>query len=352
MFIAAFFLLCSTAWLICVTRGSERVAQVAVAPLAMAFMLVYVFVSTQVAQDREQYYQWYVQAQAILESGGGTDPFFTLLLTAMPERLGRSAFGAVFSGLLFIALAAFTFLATRHRTDGFVMACLIVLLAVTDRLFLDLCANTSRSALAGLLLLVASVVRRKLWPLAIVLLAGAVHAKFTALALLLASVAYLLRSHPNWQRLLLVLGLVLFGLRAVTGRTFFDGLAIVELLLQSEREDFRRGVLITTGVTGSRAVQIALAVLLPLALAGRHQTDRFLQAGTDILRDRLLRSIAFTFSAAALILYPEIQLAERLFLVPMLLLPTLISMGRVKALAALKIPIICVVLFSQFDKLY
>lgn len=352
MFIAAIFLLCSTAWLVCATRGSERVAHVAVAPLAMAFGLIYVFVSTQVAQDREQYYQWYTQAQAILASGGGTDPFFTLLLTALPDRLDRSTFGVIFSGLLFTALAAFAHRASRHRSDAAVMTSLIVLLAVTDRLFLDLCANTSRSALAGLFLLSALVLPGRLWPLALVLLAGAVHAKFTALALLLAGAAYLLRNRPKWQRTLLGLGLMLFALRAVTGRTFFDGLAIVELLLQSEREDFRRGVLITTGVTGSRAVQIVLAVLLPLALASGGRTGLRPPSDAEDPRRGLLRSVAVTFAASALILYPEIQLAERLFLIPMLLLPTLMPPGRLKALAALKIPIICAVLLTQFDRLY
>lgn len=351
MLIAAIFLLCSTAWLVCATRGSERVAQVAVAPLAMAFVLIYVFVGTLVAQDREQYYLWYTQAQAILSSGGGPDPLFTLLLATLPERLDRPVFGILFSSLLFAALAAFAYRA-NPRCSPNAAAGLIMLVAISDRLFLDLCTNTSRSALAGLLLLSALVVHDRRLAVLIIVVAAALHIKFTVLAVILGTLAYAMRNRPSWQSLLLVIGLVFLGLRAASGRTFFDDLAIIELILQSEREDFRRGVSITSGVTGSRVVQITLAVLLPLFLAHGARTRHFLLPTAEAQRMNLIRSVAITFSAAGLILYPEFQLAERLFLVPMLLLPTLMPLDRLKALAALKIQIICVVLLTQFDRLY
>lgn len=352
MIITAIFLLCSFAWVICAARGNERIARVAVAPVAIVFALIYVFISEKVAQDREQYYQWYVHAQSILESGGGTDPGFTLLLTALPNNLQQSAFGLIFSGLLFTALAFFAYCSTRQKPDGAVVASLVTLLAVTDRLFLDLCANTSRSSLAGLLLLTALVIRHRALMLVLILLASSIHAKFTALTLLVTVLAYTLQFRPRWQIALLGIGLFLFCFRATTGRTLFDDLAIIELLLASDREDIRRGALITTGVTGSRTIQIVLAVLIPLALAKGNSSDELQQANSGTSNPRTSRSVAVTFSAVAMILYPEIQLAERLFLVPLLLLPTLTPLNRLKALAALKIPIICAALLAQFEKIY
>lgn len=352
MLIAALFILFTSAWFVSITRGSEGVAKLAAAPLALAFVLIYVCVSTQVAQDREQYYQWYSQAATIWRDGDGTDPFFTLLLTTLPERLTKWSFGVVFSCILFAALAAFAHGASRGGPSASITFSLVMLTAVTDRLFLDLCANTSRSALACMLLLTALVIRNPGWAVLLVAVAAAIHAKFTALAFALGVVAYVLRNRPTWQRSLLLVGLLLFVARAATGRTFFDGLAIIDLFLQSEREDFRRGVLISTGVTASRAIQITIAVLLPLTLAVTLPSNAEISRTLNNKRYPFLRSTAVTFSGAALVLYPEIQLAERLFLVPLLLLPILMPLGRLKTLAAIKIPIICVVLLAQFQKLY
>ena len=121
--------------------------------LIVVAILVGPLLSAEVAQDRTQYFLWYMRANAGVVYG--QDIFFSLLLSALPENLTESQ---VFLALNMTLTAVLVF--TIHRAGprielsaSLIPLCLVVIYA--DRLWFDMMYNTLRSTLAIMFLLLA-----------------------------------------------------------------------------------------------------------------------------------------------------------------------------------------------------
>src|SRR5688572_2587318 len=74
---------------------SPRAKHIALIPAALAFIWAYVWVSTTVAQDRDEYFRWYRSVAFFLENGDTRDIGFSLLLASLPDGLSSTQFGAI-----------------------------------------------------------------------------------------------------------------------------------------------------------------------------------------------------------------------------------------------------------------
>jgi hypothetical protein len=319
---------------------------VAVSMLLAAFALIYVFVSDQVAQDRGAYFAWYRQAIDVLDDPNGRDRFFSWLLTLLPPRLSEAGFGLWFACGFFALLTAFGAMAVRSRRLDPAWLPLVLLTAVCDRLFLDVAVNATRGSIAALLVLIGATARSVGVRLALWLGAFGIHGRLTALCIAVWCLAWLLARRPAALRALVWLGCAAFLVRLATGGTLLTELALLDLFIENaESEGIQRGLTSITVLTPSLAVQTVIALVVPALLVMRGAAAPA-EAGAP--RVGILQ-FGLVATAVGMLLYPDLSLAQRLFIVPILCLPFHLRYDTLKVLAAAKVVLVAVALSGQLD---
>lgn len=323
-------------------------------PLGVAFVIIFVASSDQLAQDRHQYYEWYQRARDLLSDEGAHDALFTRFLATFPDRLQPAGFGIVLSTALYLAMLALLGLLVRRRTIPWPHAALIALSAVCDRLFMDAAFNTTRSSLAVVLFLVAMTIRPRYVGVLVALAAFGVHGRIAALLSLVLVMSLVTSRYPRLHGPLMVAGVMAFLIRLFSDVSLLPDTALLDLALADvESESVRRGLVRTSAMTASLAIQVGLSLLLPGALllwARRQRMEAGLAAAWHGLHaeQRSLLSFALCSLGVSLLLYPDIALIQRLFVAPILLLPAFLPWGLLRGLVTIKFVVILLILPSYF----
>lgn len=323
-------------------------------PLGIAFVIIFVASNDQLAQDRHQYYEWYLSARDLLSDESAHDALFTRFLAALPARLQPAGFGIILSSALYLAMLALLALLVRRRTIPWPHAALIALSAVCDRLFMDAAFNTTRSSLAVVLFLIALTIRPRWVGLLVALAAFGVHGRIAALLSLVLVMSLVTSRYPRLLGPLLVAGVMAFLVRLFSDASLLPDAEMLDLALADvESESVRRGFVRTSAMTTSLAVQVGLSLLLPGALlqwARRRRPDARLAEAWHGLpaEQRNLLSFALCSLGVSLLLYPDIALIQRLFVAPILLLPAFLPWGLLRRLVTAKFVVILLILPSYF----
>jgi hypothetical protein len=310
------------------------------------FACLYMLVSDLVAQDRGGYFSWYQVAPKLMGKPEDRDRLFTWALALLPRKLDEASFYFLFATTFFVFLSR----SYKRFADlgmlGFRAIPFVLLVVTCDRLFMDESLNATRGSLAILLVLNGIGCTSKFTQIGFWAAGIGTH---NALASITITIYLLL--HPKWTKpvipkLLFLFGVSLFLFRLITGKAVFSDLSLLNLLAAAQdSERVLRGLTSTSALTSSLATQILIAVLLPWLLA------RAPAAGTDDANNMQVRStwhLALAGAAFGLILYPDFQLAQRIFLVPLLLFPMFVPVPSLRLLSLGKVALILVVLFSAF----
>lgn len=275
--------------------------------LAMCFLTVslYVVAEEHVTQDRFSYYLWYLRSQNS-ELGWLLDPGFTLILQIFPSRLSYELFSVLLmSGVLILLI--FVVLLLRGFTYSSLM---ILIILLSNRLFLDFLLNTTRSAIGIFLVL---LVFSKLRVLKLLSLASlSVHLPMFAVfwTTRIGSYIRLIKIEHIFLALIPIFVLkFLFGLQFLKlDHSIFGSIDRINRL--SEQEEFT--------LSASLFIQVVLFAIVPAILV------TFKQAGSDT-RSTYLPMILVSM-CLFLLFFPEFSLALRVLLVSIPL--TTLALGR------------------------
>jgi hypothetical protein len=324
-------------------------------PLLVAFSLLYVSVSAELAQDRDQYYQWYQGAHRLAEDPGSGDRPFSVMLKLLPSRLSPQGFGAIMSAAVFTQLLAFLLLLAKRRVISWDHVLLVAVVVIADRLFLDLTLNTTRSSISGLFFLLGllpriGIPRLVLWSAAI-----GVHALFGLLLLGTYGLSVLLRRSPLLLRAALLVGVAVFLLRMIADVTILPQAVFLDLALaDTESQRVLRGLTTVGHLTSSLGIQILLAVIVPAMLLLlchpliRNGWEAIRRSAHADLRERLV-AFAITGAFVTLVVYPDFALSKRLFLVAVVGLPLFVPLRHLAWLAPAKVALIAAILPAYLD---
>lgn len=322
----------------------------ALLPLMGALALFYVSTNDQIAQDRRNYFEWYRSAAQILDEGGNPDRLFTVFLNHLPAGLSQPVFGYALMVVFILGLLAFLFQLVNTGIAPLNVIPLVLLLAVTDRIFLDLALNTTRSSLAGIVFLIGLSLRARTLRVVLWVVAYGIHGKFLGLLLVCYAVSVALRKVPFAGPAIVGVGLAAFGIRLLGGAVPLpDFGALQAALVGGEPEDATRAFVISTTLSASISVQLLLGILLPAFLAvtpGARQMA-LLPESHEKARQKML-DFCLVATSAGLVLYPDLLLAQRIFIVPLLCLPAFLPAAFAGALAFIKLAILSYVLSGQF----
>ena len=327
-------------------RCSRYVTLTAILPMYAAFVLIYLFVSEDVAQDRDAYYQWYLDAErAFFDSPSQT---FSFLLRIMPDGLSAHEFGVVTSSAMFLVIVFLLVNAARQGIIQWNTISLIILVAVCDRMFLDLVMNTLRSSLAAVIFLIGVLLpgwwrRIGLW--------GTVIGIHTPAAIVMMGIyaVFCLTKWPPRILFLLMGGAVgLFavrvwsGAKVITDKSFFEW---VIALIGSE--SVVRGVTMSSEMTNSLAMQLVLGIVGPwvLLVIWSRVGARGYTKNTNIREpEREVLALTLGTAVAALALYPDLSLAQRLFVIPILSIPLFLPYRVLVGLVVVKFAVFAAVM--------
>lgn len=303
--------------------------------LIVVAILVGPLLSTDVAQDRTQYFLWYMRANAGVVYG--QDIIFSLLLSALPENLTESQ---VFLALNMTLTAVLVF--TIHRAGprielsaSLIPLCLVVIYA--DRLWFDMMYNTLRSTLSIMFLLLALSARALVSRICFTFLSLGLH----FYAGIVVSVIYLgSRSLVKSHRVMMALSVICvfwFLLKFVFG---IDVFTVPEVKLLGFDERTIRALTQAEGeVSRSRAIQFMLAVFLPMSLvAWRYRKKRMFERLSGYARQVWAFGLAVSFFF--LLVFPAYPLALRFLAIPLIAFAILSSRASLLMLAFIKSSVI------------
>lgn len=331
-------------------RCSRSLKLASLLPAYISFVVLYIFTSDEVAQDRSEYYRWYLDAEDLVRDLSSRDSVFSVLLSSLPDGLSQNQFAVFLSSIVFLLLTSVIILVARKGVITWGLVPSVLLVAVCDRLFLDMVFNATRSSLAALVFALGVIMPRRharalLWAVAL-----GIH---TRLGLLLLGI-YGIFVIPNWSsallRAFLVVAMSLFAVRVATGGVLFPELQLIDFVLsRTESESVVRGLTSASELTLSLVTQILIALLIPTAFLladSRWTADQALVNHQQIpVRMRAeLTGLAVGTVAVGLALYPDLMYAQRLFVIPILALPLLLSDRWISVLVIVKFVIIAPVL--------
>jgi hypothetical protein len=340
---SAFAITLAPAW-------SRHPRLLALLPLLGAFVFLYLFVGDEVAQDRNSYYQWYLSSTELLADPQSRDHFFSFLLYLLPEGLSRNEFGIIFSALVFSLIAGFFLLLAKRGVIRWGYVPLILLVIMCDRQFFDMSLNTTRSSLSGIIFLFGLVSNLPILKALLWLLSFGIHGLFFIFLILIYGVSILARKSSALLKILSLIGILAFCLRLIFGLTLGSSflLSFDRFTNQIESEAVLRGLSTTGELTPSLTVQTVFALILPLILILYRYL--FLKMGIQNQSVIFLRKNAnlFSFSIVttfvALVLYPDLMLSQRLFLISIVCLPIYLDFKPLLFLAVFKFFVIALAL--------
>lgn len=324
------------------SRWSKLLRMLSIVPLYVAFVILYLFVDDQVAQDRDEYYRWYLDAHNLVLDHDRRDVVFSIFLNILPSSLGPSEFGVVLSGIVFLLLACVIGMLALRKIISWDHVPLVLLAIFFDRLFLDHVLNTTRGSIAILLFLLGILAVSHFGRLLLWVVALGIHARLFVIFLGLYSSLALIRRYPILLRLALLVGIGLFVFRVASGHSPFADLTFLNALIESiESESVRRGFTAVSEpeLTLSLTLQIFLGFVYPaliIWLTAKQPTGYDPALKQEPSSDSLLR-LAFVAMAIGLAIYPDLSLSQRIFFVPILILPAFLSLNKLKGLVLLKL---------------
>ena len=334
-------------------RWSPGARALAVPQISIAFVGLYLAVSDQVAQDRAEYYRWYRTSAALLVDPDARDRGFTLLLNALPAGLSPDAFGFVLSAMMVSLICGFLITLARRNLIHWVGVPIALVFAVCDRLFLDITLNSSRSSLAALVFLFGAIQRKSGWRWALWAVGFGLHGRIVLILSALWWIAIFFENRPALLKTVLALAVGAMMFRLLTGSPLLPAAAALDFFLNvSESETVSRGIGTASELTPSLAVQLLLGVVATTAFVwwagmiappARAMTDLKITRSVADDRHRLL-VLSLVVAAAGLMLYPDLSLAQRVFLVPILCLPGLMPGKAITLLAAAKLAVLAALL--------
>ncbi len=321
--------------------------------LWMVFCFMYINVGEIVAQDRNSYYQWYLNSGKLLTGHYDQDMGFTFLLNMIPRGLSENEFGIILASFVYIALSAVVFIAWTNRILTLQQCSLVVLALMMDRVFADSAINTTRSSLVGLVFMLWLVSHKKWLILPIVLFAYGLHERMTFLLFLLYILSVLAMRFPKLRDIIIIAGLMAFVIRLLTGSGIFSGLSLLELYVADiDGQSIRRGFTIENTLTNSLAIQLTTSMIVPMLICYFAQRKLISRKDMDndihwTERNKLINS-SIIFTSAALILFPDIQLIQRVFVIAMAGLFMMIPLKFLRIYVVAKLAIFSIVIFSMF----
>lgn len=333
-----------------IRRDNRGVAIASAAVACTGFLSLYLLATEQIAQDREGYFAWYKAASQLVDAPDGRDGLFTEALSWLPHHLEKESFYVVFAGAFYLLLSWLLFRLVKRQVMSYRQLPFVLLIVLCDRLFIDGALNTTRGSLALVLVLHGLVTTRPLAQWAMAGIALGVHAPLAAIAL--AMILVLKSPWISNRHLAMVhwVGLACFTVRVLTGEPLFgDGMALLNVLepLQ-ESERVLRGLTTVSTLTSSLAIQMAAAVILPWWLASRAWAASSPVTGPRDMAEPLWR-LGLAASSFGFILCPDFQLAQRLFLIALIVFPMFIKLSWLKGLGLLKLVLILAALSNGFS---
>jgi len=324
-------------------------------PLLVAFICLYLFTDSELAQDRSSYYVWYLNSAEWLANQETRDRFFSYILSFFPSGLTEIEFGIILSALLFSLVSTFLFILANRNVIAFSYIPLITIAVVCDRQFLDATINTTRSTLSGLLFLLGLISRRDFSRYSFWVLSFGIHSLFGALILAVYGLSRFI-SRLNRRALWISFTIVgaMFVMRLIYGVRFLPDVPSVNFdLFQNIPEAVLRGVLSTGVLTSSLAIQISIGLLIPaIILLGTQPavsvTNKICTDYASRIKDRLV-VFSLTVTLVALLLYPDVVLVQRLFFVAILTLLLFLPFRVLLWISVIKFTIIIVVLSSYME---
>jgi len=315
-------------------RPSRGVIGFFVILLTTGFVSLYVIVSPELAQDRYQYYIWYESVDSIKDLVYVNDPLFVLLLYVLPDNLTEVEFRATLMLLVSIAMVSLL-INVRKCAVGFGESfLLVVVVVVTDRLFLDLAFNSTRSTLSALLFMHVFFVRGATLKLLCVSCSILIHFGLGSLMLLILMMSSILPSRGRVRNSLVVISCTVFFAKAVLGVDFASGLRSVDyfdLLMNLDLERINRALTSSLELTLQISIQFALAIIVPLL---------FLLSNKSRLVDTQNINKSFSFAlysfSIAVLFYPEFLLFHRIMVVPLLVFFALLDRRALLLLSAIR----------------
>lgn len=341
-FFVLLFLSCATGLALC-SSCNKTLKQAALIPIGGAFVLIYLFSGDELAQDRSEYYSWYLRAETLFQDPTSRDWLFSGFLALWPNGLMSGQFEFILSSVVFILLGIVLVVAVRQGFASWVSLPTVLLLCVCDRFFLDLVLNTTRSSLAALLFLLSCFVDRWLVRGLILLVAFGFHSRICVLLAATYALFGILRFSRRLYGILILLAVAVFLYRVVAGGAVIPQLEILDgFLAAGDSESVERGLKTASELTGSQAMQIAMAVVVPLLMllfsgcsVARVSESRIKEARGDLF------GLAVGAAVICLLLYPDLAFIQRLFVIPIVVIPMYMAEVHLRGLMIVKLAVLC-----------
>lgn len=326
-------------------RKSDYVRVLEIFPVFLIFILIFVLVDENFAQDRVSYFLWYENVEKILLDPKSSDRAFSYLLSIFPSNLTIDNFSLFLSFILILMLSVVFYKLQSKSVVNYEQAILIIAIICCDRFFLDLTVNTVRSTMAALLIILFILCKGYFKKIFILSIAIGFHAKI-AIALLffyiLAIVTKVINIYKFYMYTTIII-VLLFFYKIIFKINFLLENNIINIVkLYSDSESINRGVLLSGELTTNLIFQMIISVFLPILIAIFFQKEKLLKkysynshCSNNSTTDELLRFSQVTLFIAVL-LYPEILLAQRFFVIPIILILTLLKIEYLKLILILK----------------
>ncbi|MFH1819661.1 MAG: hypothetical protein ABIC92_17425 [Pseudomonadota bacterium] len=335
--------------------GWVRLRVYTVLPVLIAFVILSLNVTDDVAQDRWQYFVWYLNAGSIIHDLDARDLGFTYMLHLMPVDMTPEMFSASLTAITFLLMTAVVASLARRGIISWDYLPLVLLIAVCDRLYIDLSLNTTRGTIA-LLIFMQGLLSGNSWlRLSLMGLAFGFHLYVAMMMSVIYVMSWMLRSWPHLVRFLVFAGIIAFCIRVVTDNVLIPWVETTDpKSLGYESESVTRGLTTFAPLTESLLAQVGVALLVPLMMTqwfrrmGTH--EYFMEPAGDASSLRLqLATMVLVSLGLALLVYPDFVLAQRIFVLPMLILPCMVELRLLKPLVVFKLILFGVVIFGNID---
>lgn len=288
--------------------------------LGLFYVWMYLNAPDSVAQDRNSYYQWYLDV-----SQGHLDRFdwdfgFSYLISLLPGDLNQKQFESIFAIAAYIFTCVPVFLACI-RFGKLNAVPVIILCLLTNRLFLDAIMNSTRSTTATLLLILTLFVKSRMLIFALVAVAYCMHQLMVILLFFVWIFTLLYRRLElnNTVAISICAILLLFKYFILTNlNSWFEGISFVSAYINAEAVS--RGLQTTGTLSFSFLLQIVGYVLIPIILCFKSYNLLSVVNISNVvpnykLVEKILNaSVAFFLVVVAL--YPDFNIIRRLFVVP------------------------------------
>ncbi|TFH72268.1 hypothetical protein E3V39_11785 [Gammaproteobacteria bacterium LSUCC0112] len=297
---------------------------------------MYAIVSSQLAQDRAQYYVWYMGVKNLADLTYYADPMFSVYLYVLPDNLTEIEFRFALMFVLSALLLSLVYLIRKSLVVVDRAYILIIIVILTDRLFLDFSFNATRSTIAALVFMHIFFVKDRI---KLLFLAASLLTHFGIGTLLLVSYVISKRLPPGAlvRYTIVIAALLLFSAKALFDLSFaeqFRSIDIFNVLLNLEVERVSRALTNSLELTLELSVQFFLGILVPLIFLsfGERKWNSGREFSTAL--DFALFSCLF-----GLLFYPEFILFQRLMVVPLIIFSASLRMRSLLVLSAVKIPL-------------